>query len=591
MAEVSQKTKYVKLNDGVSFSLVRTNPKLTTNTKLMYNGKKMYMESYASDPLMNRMAYKNVSVKQNSTYNKDIASFLTGTGSQAYNVYQNFSDTVISDSYDNQFENLYWCGAEHIDSSFYSEEIGFVAPLYLREKLPNYFLIFRLDTPSNYNFNVDENGNVFDQTFDFKSDILNKAVLIKTFDLREGSVLGRYIHNYVEQDLFEFDKSMYVNFSNSEVTYYGINKTSGILEKKVENFENELLKNDNPILSDDKWFTEGFERNNLIFPYIINIEYLFDDDNFNHNGEETYDFARYIGLYCNNIEFGEFSDFNELLETEDNAIYYFEDINNNLHRYSNNEYGLKIDGKNSSEFDKNLITGFEKESICGYAEPLDIHEGFINRAQYGFEILKTFDPGDWIGIEYEGHVERYFADTINNNIGIGEYDDFRFSVNENSKPEDIADALTKCVNHNKKSKFEAKCSDNVVVFYAKREGKEYNGSEFGGAKILIESSLIYNKKIYLAISKNLKHSIDIEDIIDSNSDVIDSSLFGDYYIDYFYGACDIDVDEMSDTYKNVFKIYSEEYIFFDDERYLKTNNGNGRKIVSNIVYINAEGNC
>ena len=60
MAEVSQNTKYVKLDDGVSFSLVRTNPKLTTNTKLMYNGKKMYMESYASDPLLNRMAYKNV---------------------------------------------------------------------------------------------------------------------------------------------------------------------------------------------------------------------------------------------------------------------------------------------------------------------------------------------------------------------------------------------------------------------------------------------------------------------------------------------------------------------------------------------------
>ena len=91
--------------------------------------------------------------------------------------------------------------------------------------------------------------------------------------MREGSVLGNYIHNYIEQEGFEFDKSMYVNFSNGEVTYYGINKVGGILEKKVENFENELLKNDNPILKDDKWFTEGFERNNLIFPYIMNFIY------------------------------------------------------------------------------------------------------------------------------------------------------------------------------------------------------------------------------------------------------------------------------------------------------------------------------
>ena len=74
MVNFSKKNKYVKLDDGVSFSLVRTNPKLTTNTKLMYNGKSMYMESYTSGALMNRMAYKNVSVKSNSTYNKDIAN-------------------------------------------------------------------------------------------------------------------------------------------------------------------------------------------------------------------------------------------------------------------------------------------------------------------------------------------------------------------------------------------------------------------------------------------------------------------------------------------------------------------------------------
>ena len=510
MAEVSQKTKYVKLDDGVSFALVRTNPKLTTNTKLMYNGKKMYMESYASSDLMNRSTYKNVSVKQNSTYNKDIADFLMGSGSQAYSVYQNFSNISISDSYDNQFETLYWCGAEYINSSFYSEEIGFVAPLYLREKLPNYFLIFRLDTPSNYNLNIDENGNKLDSNFNFKTDILDKAVLIKSFDLREGSVLGNYIHKYIDQELFEFDKSMYVNFSKSEITYYGINRTNGVLEKKTENFENELLKTDNPIFVNDKWFTEGFERNNLIFPYIMNIEYLFDDDTFKQNGGELYDFARYIGVYCNNIEFGEFDNFDELKlnETDGDIIYYFEDRNNNLHRYTFIENELKIDGKDEKYFDKNLISGFEKEKITGYAEPLDVNEGFINRAQYGFEILKPFEPGDWIGIEYNNHVDCYFADNINNfsdgkqNMYIGEYSDFRFSVSYNSTINDIAEALVKSVNSNKKSKFEAKCSGNYVVFYAKYEGKEYDK-----AKILLED--INNKirevksKIYAEIIRIL----------------------------------------------------------------------------------------
>ena len=605
MIEVSQNIKYVRLDDGVSFSLVRTNPKLTTNTKLMYNGKKMYMESYASGELLNRSIYKNVSIKTNSTYNKDIASFLTGSGSQAYNVYQNFSDVTISDSYDNQFETMYWCGAEYIDSSFYDEEIGFIAPLYLREKLPNYFLIFRLDTPSNYNLNIDENGNTLDSSFDFKTDILDKAVLIKTFDLREGTVLGNYIHNYVNQESFEFDKSMYVNFSNGEVTYYGINKVDGVLEKKVENFEIEIQKNDNPILKDDKWFTEGFERNGLIFPYIMNIEYLFDDENFKNKDGESYDFARYIGLYCNSIEIGEFSYLEELRDlgyTDDNAIYYFEDNKKNLHRYFNNEYGFKIDGKDSKLFDKKLISGFEKERITGYAEPLDISKGFINRAQYGFEILKPLEPGDWVGIEYDGHVECYFADNKNIYAGektdmlIGEYSDFRFSVGGKSTLNDIAEALAKSVNRNKKSKFEARCSDNVVAFYAKREGKEYNGSENGGAKMLMEASLLYNRKISLPISNYVKHISENDTPIEnvSNLDNVipvkgEESSFGDYYVDYFCGACNADINYKMDIYKNVFKIYAEEYVLFDIDRYLKTNNGEGRRICANMTYINAEG--
>ena len=615
MAEVSQNIKYVKLDDGVSFSLVRTNPKLTTNTKLMYNGKKMYMESYAYSELMNRTTYKNVSIKQNSTYNKDIANFLMGSGSQAYSVYQNFSNVAISDSYDNQYETMYWCGAEYIDSSFYTEEIGFVAPLYLREKLPNYFLIFRLDTPSNYNFTLDEKGKTKDASFNFKTDILDKAVLIKTFDLREGSILGNYIHNYVNQEGFEYDKSMCVNFTNAEVTYYGINRVNGVFEKRVESFKNELLKNDCPLLTEEKWFTEGFERNNLIFPYIMNIEYLFDDDNFKEGDGESYDFARYIGVYCNNIELGEIVGVDGLMEDGyklDNAIYYFEDINGDMHRYTYDAYGLKIDGKSSESFDNKLISGYEKERVTGYAEPLDMYDGFINRAQYGFEILKPFEPGDWVGIEYNGHVECYFADNKNFNGGdkedslIGSYSDFRFAVSEKSGVNSVAEALVKCVNRNKKSKFEAKCADNVVALYAKREGKEYNGSENGGAKILIEASLIYNRKISLPISNSIKYvsgdNVPIEDI--SDSDLVNSALilgdndevigyaessFGDYYKDYFCGACNVDINAKQGTYKNVFKIYADEYVIFDVNRYLKTNNGEGRRICANMVYIDETG--
>ena len=67
--------------------------------------------------------------------------------------------------------------------------------------------------------------------------------------------------------------------------------------------------------------------------------------------------------------------------TQNNVMYYFEDNKKILHRYINNEDGFKIDGKEANLFDVNLISGFEKERVTGYAEPLDIYEGYINRAQ------------------------------------------------------------------------------------------------------------------------------------------------------------------------------------------------------------------
>ena len=293
---------YTRLDDDVSFQLVRTNPMLTTNTKLMYDGEKMYLESYDANPTLVTQKYKNVSIKGTSPFNRDIRNFLLGTHKSAYDVFQKESDLSICDSYDKQFETMYWCGAESINSKQYPQELGFIAPLYLRKKLPNYFVIFKVDGPSNFNLTIDENtGLPVDDTFDFNTDIINNAKIIKSFDLREGTVIGNYIKKYIEQTDFEFDKSIHINFSTNEITYYGIDKKYGVLTKKKENFKTELLENDNTIIHSDDWITSGFKRNNLIFPYIINFEFLFDDDD-----TTNYKFARYFGMYCNDIDLFEF---------------------------------------------------------------------------------------------------------------------------------------------------------------------------------------------------------------------------------------------------------------------------------------------
>jgi len=43
---------------------------------------------------------------------------------------------------------------------------------------------------------------------------------------------------------------------------------------------------------------QGFERNNLLYPNIINLEFMFND-----NSQEEYSMHRYFGLYLTENDF------------------------------------------------------------------------------------------------------------------------------------------------------------------------------------------------------------------------------------------------------------------------------------------------
>ena len=390
------KPNYVRLDDDVSFQILRTNPKLTSNTKLMYDGKNIYMEAYPAAPILSTRTYQNHKVWRTGLYNRDLRNFLVGSNTATYVLGQNVQDTIMLDNFDNQFENMYWCGVESINSDVYPQEMGCIAPLYLRKKRPNYFVIFKIDTPANTN----TSGDVNDLEYDFIADVKNRAKIIKAFDLREGTPIGDYIKRYVSQRNFDYDKSIYVNFSSHEIYYYGIDKSSGVLTQKVENFEDQLLNNDNTIMKMDDWITSGFERNNLIFPYIINFEFLFDD-----NETNEYEFARYFGMYCNDIDLYdlnvtgvqyydgknrynsekewkkndgekiktstltlEWSDEDNEIQMSDDNFYYVKDKFNNIYTTKKTYVpGLfNIDGK----IDADSFMGFETESVSTYAEKI-----------------------------------------------------------------------------------------------------------------------------------------------------------------------------------------------------------------------------
>ena len=441
------KGNYVRLDDDVSFQILRTNPKLTTNTKLMYDGENLFMEAYPAAPILSTMEYKHHRVWKTGLFNRDIRNFLLGTGSTSHIVGQDVEDTIMPDNFDNQFETMYWCGVEAINSDRYPQEMGCVAPLYLRKKRPNYFVIFKIDDPSNTVMQSDLN-------YDFLQDVKYKAHIHKAFDLREGTPIGDYIKRYVEQRDFKYDQSIYVNFSSNEIYYYGIDKKSGVLTQKVENFQEQLLRNDNTIMRIDDWITTGFERNNLIFPYIINFEFLFDDKE-----SDEFKFARYFGMYCNDIDLYDYAvngcyeiskghytvtgnwNVEDPIVIDGNSSYYIKDKYRNIYTIKNTQlYGhYNVFGK----LDVDNFTGFEPSSTTAYAERL-------SGVGYAFMVLSIEHPlseYDEVRIQNTIYNEETHTDTVQRLgtfIATKQYDPAEFFRNKFSCTgtlEDTAKAL------------------------------------------------------------------------------------------------------------------------------------------------------
>ena len=553
----SKKPNYVRLDDDVSFQILRTNPRLTTNTKLMYDGENLYMDSYHATPLLSTLEYKHHRVWKTGLFNRDIRNFLLGTNTAAYEVGQNVSDTIVLNNFDNQFENMYWCGVESINSSVYPQEMGCIAPLYLRKKRPNYFVIFKIDNPSNTNLVGSK-----DLKYDFYNDVLKKMKIVKTFDLREGTPIGNYIKRYVEQRDFHYDQSIYVNFSSDEIYYYGIDKKSGVLTQKVENFKTQLLENDNTIMKQDDWITGGFERNGLIFPYIMNIEFLFDDIT-----TEEYKFARYFGMYCNDIDLYDLnivdgsysketgvttlttrvSGINDIIDLSDDGFYYIKDKYKNIFGVSNN---ILIPGYYNvpGKINVNDFKGFESSSISTFGERV---EG-VGNAMMILKITDKLITGDRISISLTINGTKIGEFIASNQYDAGDFHNNIFSCK--GTLEDIAMSLAKSINS-----------------YNLNELQWMNAYNIGAYVIL--------RAAYPGTNFNNFFTIDIDEITSQKVKKITDSFMGGTD----FNGC-------------MFKVYtSDKDMFFDNTgedqdstRYLKCGDGtkNNAEILSVMPYIN-----
>jgi hypothetical protein len=297
-----------RLLDKASYSLVRTNPKLTANVKLISNGNDIYLESFSANTALSSSSFKAFKVDESSTYDQDVFRFFQGGKfpiDLAFEVFQEFSDTSVLNSYGNQYEMFYSAGSRSINSEVYTEDLGMLAPLWLDEQIPNYFVIFRLDNPAAVNnlyaSSANENTPLAQTSVNFVQNVLENCTAIKTFDLTTASPLGRYIRNYRNQESFP-NAPLFTTWRNDQpflwngISYYGGGFTSN------GNFVyDDLVTKDATIVQNEYYVTQGFQRNGVILANLLNLEFLFTDEY-----ADDYSINRYFGLYINEVEEGLF---------------------------------------------------------------------------------------------------------------------------------------------------------------------------------------------------------------------------------------------------------------------------------------------
>ena len=301
--------------DHVAKPLVRTNPKLSGNIKIVTDSNDtVYLESISANAELSSIKYKKYPINPNGFYSTDVAKFFKSTSTPSDLIYltkRANSDLTILNSYDKQIEEEYQYGTTYNYSKNYTEGYRMFAPIWADNNMPSNFVIFRVKNPTDADSTNTSN-------FDRIDDMLSNAEIIKTFDLSKSSNLGKYIRSHVQQETFP-KSPITVSFDKGETTNYnGIDIKSGEITSKGEYIFKDFVETDKPLIEANDFITDGFRRNDMLCANLLNLEFLFDDVD-----AADYEVNRYFGLYVDAIDSGN----GEINSINNNNIVKFSKVN------------------------------------------------------------------------------------------------------------------------------------------------------------------------------------------------------------------------------------------------------------------------
>jgi hypothetical protein len=280
-------TLNVQGEGDTSYMLLRTNPKLTGNIKLNIDASNLlYLDTFKVSNILSNKKYRKQKVSSNSVYSNDVRSvFSELPNGELYRVDEDntLDISIPKTNVNHQYDLNYSYGARLFEDDLYPEDYSLLAPLWINNKLPDYFLIFRLS--GNYNSETydDESLN------ELANDYIKNGDLVASWGMKDNTPLGTYLRNYLSE-LLSVRSPLFLSLGEDPNTWYGVATDKGIMTGRSEiPYFFDLKEN---FTDRNAFLTQGFERLNLLCPNLLNIEYIFSD-----NDVSVYEMNRYFGLY------------------------------------------------------------------------------------------------------------------------------------------------------------------------------------------------------------------------------------------------------------------------------------------------------
>ena len=563
--DLYKKKEYKRLDmmidDDTSYSILRVNPKLTGNVKVVVDSESnMYLDTFKVSLGLSQNKYRHIPINPSEYYGRTLMSKMRSIPTDDfYKIEDTCYDLfATANDFNDQYYDKYNYGVRTNTDKMYSENYSLLAPLCIRKVLPDFFLIFKInDYESLFNNNIE----ITDRTGFINFD---KCDLVKSFDFREGTNLGTYIRNILNNNKnFVGDVYTCSDYDHFNI-FNGISVERGVVSNIYEETSQERSINNQVSMND--WYTLGFQRNHIVSKDIINFEFMFDDTN-----ERLFSLPTYFGLYVRlNGEDETFTciDINSGKAIFDSSIHGL-DFDPSL--YPTIIYGLSTD-KEFKRLKKNISKSEEAKS-----HKLEAYKSIVTVDTYDIssynnklwvyasnKLNDVLDPGEHYRILdmtnntiYEVIASNFFDNDELSDISYTQSDingksfqivrisilstEYRSNIDENDKPEIIKKQLnliTKAFN---------KISNNIRAY---NDGKSsfsllYKKNSTGSQTVMFEkiSSICgFNKKNddiikntdpdneYIDKSSYIFGCDSIEKmIIDPNSDSFDNTSIKAYY--------------------------------------------------------------